>query len=103
MTLNVGIVGCGDISDAYLSTGDRFDEYRVTACSSRTRTRAEEKAAEYGIRALDVDELLSESEVDLVVNLTPPSAHAEVSLRALEAGNHVYTEKPIAATVADSE
>lgn len=103
MTYTVGIVGCGDISDAYLSSDGRFESYRIGACSSLDRAQAEEKAAKHGIDALAVDELLADPGIDIVVNLTPPDAHADVTLRAIEAGNHVYTEKPIAASVDASE
>lgn len=103
MTLKVGIIGCGDISDAYLSTGDTFDSYEIIACSNRTRSRAKEKADEYDIEAMDIDELLSNPEIDIVANLTPPLAHAKISIEALEAGKQVYTEKPIATTIADSK
>lgn len=99
--VRAGIVGCGDISDAYLSN-DAFEVFEIVACSSRTRESAEAKAEEYGIEALAIDELLADPEIEIVVNLTPPAAHAEVSLRALEAGNHVYTEKPLAATLAEA-
>lgn len=103
MSYSVGIVGCGDISDAYLSSDGRFENYRITACSSQNRAHSEEKAEKYGIDVVAVDELLADPEIDIVVNLTPPDAHAEVTLRALEAGNHVYTEKAIAASVDGSE
>jgi predicted dehydrogenase len=99
--LEVGLVGCGTISDAYLSVADAFDAFAITACADIDRDRAEAKAAEYGVTAHDVEGLLA-SEVEAVVNLTPPKAHAEVCTNALGAGKHVYTEKPFAASVADA-
>lgn len=100
--LDVGLIGCGTISDAYLSVADAFDAFEVTACADIDLDRAEAKAAEYGVSAYDVEGLL-DSEVEAVVNLTPPTAHAAVCTDALEAGKHVYTEKPFAASVADAE
>lgn len=99
--VHVGLVGCGSISDAYLSN-DAFDCYEIVACADRDSDRAEAAAAEYGIDARSVEELLEDPGIEAVVNLTPPSVHAEVCTAALEAGNHVYTEKPFATAVADA-
>lgn len=101
--IEVGIVGCGTISDAYLSADDRFDSYRITACADLEVERAREKAREYGVDAYDPDALYEESDVEAVVNLTPPAAHATVIERALEEGRHVYTEKPFAVTPDEAE
>jgi predicted dehydrogenase len=68
------------------------------ACADINRDAALLRAEQFGLRALDVDDLLADSEVDLVLNLTIPTAHLEISLAALEAGKHVFTEKPLAAT-----
>lgn len=94
--LRVGVVGCGKIVDAYLTAEALYPPIRFVACADRVRERAEAVAGRYGLRALDVEELLSDPEVDVVCNLTTPQAHAEVSLAALEAGHHVYQEKPLA-------
>ncbi|MFC4551148.1 MULTISPECIES: Gfo/Idh/MocA family protein [Halorussus] len=95
-SFSVGVLGCGDISDAYLSSDDRFDCFEIVGCANRSRGPAEAKAEEYDVTAYDVDELLADPTVDAVVNLTSPGAHAETTLRALEAGKHVYSEKPLA-------
>ena len=100
----VGIVGCGNISEIYLKNlATRFPRLRAVACSDRIPERAQAKAAAFGLKALGVDELLSSGEVDIILNLTIPLAHAELSLAALRAGKHVYSEKPLAATRADGE
>ncbi|AHG01646.1 oxidoreductase (plasmid) [Halostagnicola larsenii XH-48] len=101
--VNVGIVGCGTICDAYLSNATQFDQYRITTCADIDRDRAESKAAEYGIEAVEVPELLDDPAIDIVLNLTPPTVHAEVCTEVLEAEKHVYTEKPFATTVADAD
>jgi predicted dehydrogenase len=101
--LSVGIVGCGNISSRYLSADDTFDAFDIVACADLDAELARETAAEHGIEALAVDELLADDAVEAVVNLTPPSAHAEVITDALDAGNHVYTEKPFAATAEEAE
>jgi len=96
--VSVGVLGCGTISDAYLSGNDRFDAFEVTACADLDEDRAAAAAEEYGLRALTVDELAADDDVEAVVNLTPPGAHDETCRRLLAAGKHVYVEKPLATT-----
>ncbi|MFI8523954.1 Gfo/Idh/MocA family protein [Promicromonospora sukumoe] len=100
--LNVGIVGVGAIAGQYLSTFERLEAVRLVAVADLDAARASAVAAEQGVRALTVDELVSDPEVDLVLNLTIPAAHAEVALRAIAGGKAVYGEKPLAATPADA-
>jgi predicted dehydrogenase len=97
--VKVGLVGCGTISATYLKVARRFPILDVVACADALPERAEARAAEYGVpRALGVDELLADPEIELVLNLTIPKAHGEVGLRAIEAGKSVYNEKPLAVT-----
>jgi predicted dehydrogenase len=97
--LRVGVVGCGTISGAYLKNMNDSPHLEVVACADQVAESARARAAEFGVpRACSVDELLADPNVDLVVNLTVPSAHAEISLAALTEGKHVYTEKPLATT-----
>ncbi|HLI48721.1 MAG TPA: Gfo/Idh/MocA family oxidoreductase [Chthonomonas sp.] len=93
----IGIIGCGNISDIYFEAGKRFRNLEIVACADLLMERAKEKAEKHGVpKALSVDQLLSDPDVEIVVNLTIPKAHAEVALAALEAGKHVYGEKPLA-------
>jgi predicted dehydrogenase len=81
-----------------------FEEIDLAACADLDVDRAKAKAAEHGIeKGCSVEELLADEEIELVVNLTIPAAHAEVSIRALEAGKHVYSEKPLAAELEDGK
>jgi len=90
-------MGAGKISGIYLQNGAIFDDIDIVACADLLVERAEEQAREYGVpRAYGPEELLADPEVEIVLNLTVPADHAEVSLAALEAGKHVYTEKPLA-------
>ncbi|WP_454856574.1 Gfo/Idh/MocA family protein [Promicromonospora soli] len=110
--LRVGIVGVGAISGQYLSTFARLDTVRsdaaglgavrLVAVADLDEARAASVAAEQGVRALTVDELIKDPEVDLVLNLTIPAAHAEIALQAIAAGKAVYGEKPLAATLEDA-
>jgi predicted dehydrogenase len=101
--LNVGIVGVGTISRAYLTTFAWLPAVRVTALADLEPARAEAALADAPhARAVAVQGLLAADDVDLVLNLTVPAAHAEVALAALAAGKHVYGEKPLALDVAEA-
>lgn len=94
--VKTAIIGCGQISRIYLENMiRRFSILDVVGCSATTRERAKQRAEEFGIRAMSVEEILSDKEIELIVNLTPPLAHGAIIRRALEAGKHVYTEKVI--------
>ena len=93
--VRIGIVGCGMISPRYFENAGKAEAIHVTACADLNMDSARKKAEEFGCRCLAVDELLADPEVEIVVNLTVPKAHVEVGLAALEAGKHVYSEKPI--------
>ena len=96
--MKVGIVGCGKISDIYLTNcHERFAGMEVVALADLITEVAQAKADQYGIgRVLTVDELIADPEIDAVLNLTIPSAHAEICEQAIRAGKHAYTEKPLA-------
>jgi predicted dehydrogenase len=96
----IAIVGCGNISDTYLKNCPAFG-LNVVACTDMDMSRAEAKAQEFGVAARPLTEVFADSSIELIVNLTPPSAHAEVSRAALDAGKHVYSEKPLATNRTD--
>jgi predicted dehydrogenase len=91
----VAIVGCGVISDTYARTLGELGFVRVTACVDALPARASDLAGRYNARALELEAALADPDVDVVVNLTPPQAHAEVSRLVLEAGKSVFSEKPL--------
>jgi predicted dehydrogenase len=97
--LGVGVIGCGNISMTYLRNAALFGGIELRACADLSADLARQRAAEYAIRAESVDALLAAEDVDLVLNLTVPNAHFDVSMAALSAGKHVFTEKPLAASV----
>jgi len=101
--VKIGILGCGHVSDQYFEGLALHDFLTIVACADLDRPRAEQKAAQHGVpRACTPEELLADPEVELVVNLTPPQVHAEVSLAAIEAGKHVWSEKPLATNLEDA-
>ncbi len=92
----VGVVGCGNISGAYLGKSKDYPAFEIAACADLDMGRAKSKADEHGARACTVEELLADGEIGTVLNLTIPNAHAGVARAALEAGKHAYNEKPLA-------
>jgi len=99
MALKIGLIGCGNISSVYLLNAALFDDFDFTACADIDPAAAERQAERFDIEARTAPALLRSEDVDVVLNLTIPEAHAEVSLAAIEAGKHVYSEKPLATTL----
>jgi predicted dehydrogenase len=97
MSVSIGFIGAGTISDTYLTNLMSFPDVTVVRVSDIDTARAAAQAEKYGVpKAGTVADLLSDPEVELVVNLTIPAAHVEVGLAALDAGKHVWSEKPLA-------
>jgi predicted dehydrogenase len=102
--VKVGLIGTGMISKAYIKGCRDFDIVDIVACSDIDLDRARTVAAEWGIpRVYPVAALLADPEIQLVINLTIPKAHAQVSLDIIAAGKHVYSEKPFATTLEDGQ
>lgn len=95
--VKIGFIGCGNISSNYLEHAKQFPILDVAALSDLDVSRAQAQADKFGVpKACSVDELLADESIEVVVNLTIPAVHAKVSLQAIAAGKHVYTEKPLA-------
>lgn len=92
----LGIIGCGNISQAYINASKTFPILDIVACADKYFEFAQKAGQKWGIEALSVDDLLAREDIDIILNLTIPQAHAEVSLQALAAGKHVHLEKPLA-------
>ncbi|MBM4165057.1 MAG: Gfo/Idh/MocA family oxidoreductase [Lentisphaerae bacterium] len=102
--LRVGVVGCGKISGIYFKNIPHFDALELSACADLNRERADAAAKEYKIpRVLDTEALLSDKDIDVVLNLTVPQAHVSVNLKAIENGKHVFVEKPFALSLAEGQ
>ncbi|MED1564335.1 oxidoreductase [Alkalihalobacillus alcalophilus ATCC 27647 = CGMCC 1.3604] len=96
--IKVGLIGCGNISSVYFKNCLEFEHFELVACADLDLERTRAQAARYGVNAYTIQELLNDEDIELVINLTTPKAHAAVCIQALEAGKHVYTEKPLAVT-----
>ena len=100
-TLRVGVMGCGNISTTYFKLAPLFRGMEITACADLNASMAEAKAKEYGIKAMSPKQMLQSPDIDIIVNLTVPDAHFKVSMEAVKAGKHVYSEKPLTLSLAD--
>ncbi len=98
----VGIVGLGNISGQYLATLASLTGVELVAVADRELALSDNVAERTGATAMTVPDLLASPSVDVVLNLTPPPAHAQVALAAIAAGKHVYTEKPLALSTVDA-
>jgi len=94
--LTFGVVGVGKISEQYFASLPALPGIELIAVADLDEARAATVAAEQGVEALTVDAILADPRIDAILNLTIPAAHVEINTRALQAGKHVYGEKPFA-------
>ncbi len=94
--MNVGVVGCGNISDTYFNSQQIFNNINIVACADIINELSIKKANEYNIRSLSVDELMKSDDIDIILNLTVPTAHKEIVINSLENNKHCFSEKPLA-------
>jgi predicted dehydrogenase len=97
--LNVGVVGCGTIAHNYVDASRAFPTFDVVACADVDVDCGQAFAEKHGLELCSVEELVAADGVDVILNLTPPAAHATLIATTLDAGKHSYTEKPLALSV----
>lgn len=104
--IKLALLGCGDVAQRdYLPEFHRLaDRAEIVAAAARTPARLHKLADQYNIphRYTDYRKMLAETDAQAVINLTPIQLHTETTLAALAAGKHVYSEKPVAPTVAEA-
>ena len=94
--MNIGIIGCGNISETYFECQKIFNNFKIVACADINKEVASSAASKYNVNALSVDEILENNEIDLIINLTIPAAHKEIITKSLLNGKHCFSEKPLA-------
>jgi predicted dehydrogenase len=94
--VNVGVLGCGVIAHVYVEGSLGLPSFEVVACADTDEEAARAFGERHGVRVESVDELIADPEVDAILNLTPPAAHASLVAATLDAGKHAYSEKPLA-------
>ncbi len=101
--VGIGIIGLGNISAAYLKASKDFPVLDIRAVADMNPAAAKARADEFGLKAVDLDAIFTDPSIDIILNLTIPKAHVEVGLRAIEAGKHVYSEKPLGIVFAEGK
>ena len=94
--MNIGIIGCGNISETYFESQNIFSNFKIVACADINKEAASNAASKYNVKALSVEEILENNQIDLIINLTIPSAHKEIIIKSLLSGKHCFSEKPLA-------
>ena len=103
-TISIAIIGCGFVADYYLITLKRYPNLKVTGVYDLDSSRSEKFAQNYAVEIYQsFQSVLDDPQVDIVVNLTNPDSHFEVNLASLQAGKHVYSEKPLAMKLEEAE
>ncbi|MBN2640416.1 MAG: Gfo/Idh/MocA family oxidoreductase [Victivallales bacterium] len=101
--MKAGLIGCGNISSAYMKNAKVFQHLQITKCADLRDGAAKELAEQFQLQHTTVDGLLADPEIDIILNLTTPQAHVEIDMAALNAGKHVYSEKPFALELEDGK
>ena len=99
----VGLIGCGHIAETYFRGHQYFNNFKIVACADINQKAADKCAKLYNIKSKTVNELLKDKEIDAILNLTIPQSHYSVSKKVLNAGKHVYSEKPLAFSFKDGK
>ena len=94
--MRVGIIGCGNISETYFECQNLFNNFTIVACADINIEAAKNSAEKYNVKAFSVDDILANDDIDVIINLTIPSAHKEIIMKSLNAGKHCFSEKPLA-------
>lgn len=100
--LGIGIIGCGNISEAYLKAASHFPILDIRGLADLRHEAAETRASQFGLKAMAVEAMLADPSIEIIVNLTIPAAHVEVGLSALASGKHAYSEKPLGLSTAEA-
>lgn len=101
--VGIGIIGCGNISSAYLKAMRSFPILDIRGLADLNEDLARQRAAEFDLTACSIQELLNDPAIEIIVNLTVPKAHVTVALQALDAGKHTYSEKPLGINFAEGK
>ena len=100
---NIGLVGCGHISETYFRAQEFFNNIKIIKCADINLNTANNCAKKYDIQAVTVEEIFKDKDVEIILNLTIPRAHFEISKKALLAGKHCYSEKPLCINFEDGK
>ena len=100
---NVGLIGCGHIAETYFRSQEYFNNINIIACADLNLSASEKCAEEYKILSMSVEDILDNKDVDIILNLTNPTAHYQTIKNTLNSGKHSYCEKPLSITFEQGE
>ena len=98
---NVGLIGCGHIAETYFRAHKYFNNFKIVKCADINKKAAENCAKTYKIESVSINEILKDKKIEIILNLTIPTAHFSVAKKSLLNGKHVYSEKPLAVDFKD--
>ena len=99
----IGLIGCGHIAETYFRAEKYFNNIKIIKCADINEKASKRCALNFGIKSVTVNELLKDNEIEIILNLTIPKAHYQISKKALMNGKHVYSEKPLAINLNDGK
>ena len=99
----IGLIGCGHIAETYFRAEKYFNNIKIIKCADINEKASKRCALNYGIKSTTVNELLKDKQIEIILNLTIPKAHYQISKKALINGKHVYSEKPLAINLNDGK
>jgi len=99
----VGLVGCGHISETYIRAQGYFNNIEIIKCADINNEAAEKCAKTYDIKSSNINDIFKDKDIEIILNLTIPKAHFEVSKRTLLSGKHSYSEKPLCINFEDGK
>ena len=99
----IGLIGCGHIAETYFRAEKYFNNIKIIKCADINEKASKRCALNFGIKSVTVNELLKDTEIEIILNLTIPKAHYQISKKALINGKHVYSEKPLAINLNDGK
>ena len=99
----IGLIGCGHIAETYFRAEKYFNNIKIIKCADINEKASKRCALNFGIKSVTVNELLKDKQIEIILNLTIPKAHYQISKKALINGKHVYSEKPLAINLNDGK
>ena len=99
----IGLIGCGHIAETYFRAEKYFNNIKIIKCADINLKASKRCALNFGIKSVTVNELLKDKEIEIILNLTIPKAHYQISKKALINGKHIYSEKPLAINLNDGK
>ena len=99
----IGLIGCGHIAETYFRAEKYFNNIKIIKCADINEKASKRCALNFGVKSVTVNDLLKDKEIEIILNLTIPKAHYQISKKALINGKHVYSEKPLAINLNDGK